>query len=56
VNAPPAFFHTAAVGMVAISEGNAPRAVVEHARHGVGTDCRSSPSEMEQIIREAEAA
>jgi chemotaxis protein MotA len=50
------FFRTVAVGILAISEGETPRAVVERARRGVGTDCRSSQGELEQSLREAEAA
>jgi chemotaxis protein MotA len=50
------FFHTLATGLVALSEGENPKAVVERARRGVGTDCRSSQTELDQLLREAEAA
>jgi chemotaxis protein MotA len=50
------FFRTIAAGVVAMGEGESPKAVVERARRGVGTDCRSSPRELDQLLREAEAA
>jgi chemotaxis protein MotA len=50
------FFRTIAVGILAMSEGDNPKSVVERARRGVATDCRSSHEELEQIFREAEAA
>lgn len=50
------FFHTLATGLVALSEGENPKAVVERARRGVGTDCRSTQAELDTMLREAEAA
>ncbi|HEX5268879.1 MAG TPA: flagellar motor stator protein MotA [Gemmataceae bacterium] len=50
------FFHTLSTGLVALSEGENPKAVVERARRGVGSDCRSTQVELEQMLREAEAA
>jgi chemotaxis protein MotA len=50
------FFRTIAVGILAMSEGDNPKSVVERARRGVGTDCRSSQEELDQLFREAEAA
>ncbi len=50
------FFHTLATGLVALSEGENPKSVVERARRGVGTDCRSTQAELDQLLREAEAA
>jgi chemotaxis protein MotA len=50
------FFRTIATGIVAMSEGENPKTVVERARRGVGTDCRSSQGELDQLLREAEAA
>ncbi len=50
------FFRTIATGIVAMSEGENPKTVVERARRGVGTDCRSTPAELDQLLKEAEAA
>jgi chemotaxis protein MotA len=50
------FLRTVAAGVVAMSEGENPKTVIERARRGVGSDCRSSQAELEQILREAEAA
>jgi chemotaxis protein MotA len=50
------FFHTLATGLVALSEGENPKAVVERARRGVGTDCRATQAELDTMLREAEAA
>jgi chemotaxis protein MotA len=50
------FFHTLSTGLVALSEGENPKAVVERARRGVGTDCRSTQAELDQLFRDAEAA
>lgn len=45
-----AFLKSAAVGIVAISEGGSPRDVVTKARRIVGTDCRPNQGELKQLF------
>jgi chemotaxis protein MotA len=50
------FFRAIATGIVAMNEGENPKTVVDRVRNGVGTDCRSTQADLDQLFREAEAA
>jgi chemotaxis protein MotA len=47
------FFRAVASGVVAMCKGESPRDVVTCARRGVGTDCRPSLAEMQEIFKES---
>ncbi len=49
------FFHTISSAVVAISQGESPKAVVLRARRCVGTECRPTLAELDQIFREGES-
>jgi chemotaxis protein MotA len=50
------FFRVMGSGVVAISEGNAPKEVVHRACRGVGSDCKPDAAELEAIFEHQEAA
>jgi chemotaxis protein MotA len=50
------FFHSVIAAIVALSEGMSPKDVVNCARRSVGTDCRPSQGEMNQLIKEGDSA
>jgi chemotaxis protein MotA len=49
------FFRAMSTGVVALSEGENPREVVVRARRVVGTECRSSQAELNQLLKDAES-
>lgn len=51
-----AFFRVMGNGVVAISEGSAPKEVVHRACRGVGKDCKPDTKELEGIFEQSEAA
>ncbi|MCC6418531.1 MAG: flagellar motor stator protein MotA [Gemmataceae bacterium] len=50
------FFRAISAAVVAISEGTSPKDVVLCVRRSIGTDCRPSQAELNQIFKEGDAA